>query len=35
MVSYYDVQYPEKNYDPILRKFSDGQKNRRRDGQTN
>ena len=35
MVSYYDVQYPEKNYDTILRKFSDGQKNRRTDGQTN
>ena len=35
MVTYYDVQYPEKNYDPILRKFSDGQKNRRTDGQTN
>ena len=35
MVSYYDVQYPEKNYDPILRKFSDGQMDRRTDGQTN
>ena len=34
MVSYHHVHYQKEDIDPILRKLSDGQTERRTDGQT-